>query len=389
MKNLMFCALLITWTGASFAQGTWERKAEFPMPRWGAISFSIDNIGYIGTGASHDSARNDFWKYNPANDSWQQISSMPTLGRYVAFCFVIDNIAYVGAGINSLGLADFEFWSYDPIQDQWTKKNHLLWMNFADGTLTSFTIGHKGYLFSAFNQNNFKEYDPVTDTWTNLPSSPLNNLLSMVSFAIGEKGYIVAGYDGGHYDDNKQVWEYNTETYQWTRKADFPSPRVNGVGFSIGSKGYVGLGFSRAGYRTDFWEYDPISDYWLPLTDCPLVSIYGTAFTIGSKGYVGTGVSIDGKQMWEYTPESSSTNNVKITNELKLFPNPVRDRLRIAEDFFQPLQSTIIGSDGRTFYHCKIIDQSIDVSELPAGTYLLKCTTSKGEVLIGKFFKVE
>src|SRR5215470_9056364 len=77
----------------------------------------------------------------------------------------------------------------------------------------------------------------------------------------------------------------------WTKKANFGgTSRDAAVGFSIGSKGYIGTGYDDGGDRSDFWEYDPSSDVWTQKAnfggkarECAI------AFSIGSKGYIGTG----------------------------------------------------------------------------------------------------
>jgi N-acetylneuraminic acid mutarotase len=48
----------------------------------------------------------------------------------------------------------------------------------------------------------------------------------------------------------------------WEKKAAFGNDkRARGVGFSIGSRGYIGLGEDTADMvRNDWWEYDPGTD---------------------------------------------------------------------------------------------------------------------------------
>ena len=56
----------------------------------------------------------------------------------------------------------------------------------------------------------------------------------------------------------------------WTQKSDVGGlTRRNAVGFSIGSKGYIGLGYSdtTASMLKDFWEYSPLSDSWTQIAD--------------------------------------------------------------------------------------------------------------------------
>ena len=77
----------------------------------------------------------------------------------------------------------------------------------------------------------------------------------------------------------------------WTQKADFGgTARVwKPVGFSIGSKGYVGTGSDVNWQSKDFWEYDPSTNAWTQKADFGGPARGAAAsFTIGSKGYVGT-----------------------------------------------------------------------------------------------------
>ncbi|MES2287122.1 MAG: hypothetical protein V4547_15630 [Bacteroidota bacterium] len=104
-----------------------------------------------------------------------------------------------------------------------------------------------------------------------------------VGFSIGNKGYIGTGlgYVGvvKYYED---FWEFDPELKTWTQKADFGGnganlnlgmERANAVGFSIGNKGYLGTGHKSSGitpdqYLKDFWEYNPVSNVWLRKADC-------------------------------------------------------------------------------------------------------------------------
>ena len=78
----------------------------------------------------------------------------------------------------------------------------------------------------------------------------------------------------------------------WTQKADFGgTARDSAVGFSIGSKGYMGRDTMTVpiSYK-DFWEYDPAANTWTQKADFRGTARYGAVgFSIGSKGYIGTG----------------------------------------------------------------------------------------------------
>ncbi|MBK7854552.1 MAG: hypothetical protein IPJ79_06250 [Bacteroidetes bacterium] len=81
---------------------------------------------------------------------------------------------------------------------------------------------------------------------------------------------------------------------QWIQKANFSgTPRNGSCIFSIGGKGYIGIGtdsYPVYNFKNDFWEYDPSADSWTQKASCPGTARYTPRyFSLGSKGYVGTG----------------------------------------------------------------------------------------------------
>src|SRR6187399_2607850 len=59
-----------------------------------------------------------------------------------------------------------------------------------------------------------------------------------------------------------------TQVNTWQQKASLPSnPRFLSTSFSIGNKGYMGLGFNYSVFFKDFWEYDPVADVWSQKAD--------------------------------------------------------------------------------------------------------------------------
>src|SRR5450432_1164123 len=83
----------------------------------------------------------------------------------------------------------------------------------------------------------------------------------------------------------------------WTQKADFGGgSREFAVGFSIGSKGYLGTGRDNTEtLKNDLWEYDPAANTWTQKANFGGTPRYfAVGFAIGDKGYIGTGTSSDG-----------------------------------------------------------------------------------------------
>jgi len=132
-------------------------------------------------------------------------------------------------------------------------------------------------------------------TWT--PKAPLPALgrWAPVGFTIGTKGYLGTGRDASNFASNNPLddfWEYDPITNSWTQKANFGGgPRVGAVGFSIGSYGYIGTGVANTIQYNDFWEYNPIANTWTQVANVggPPRS-FAVGFSIAGKGYIGTGI---------------------------------------------------------------------------------------------------
>ena len=109
-----------------------------------------------------------------------------------------------------------------------------------------------------------------------------------IGFSIGTKGYIGTGIGGPGND----FWEWDLNNNFWTQKANLPGAfgRTRATGFSIGTMGYIGLGWDGQNYLKDFWEWNQATNTWFQKANFlgePRQA--AVSFSIGTKGYVGTG----------------------------------------------------------------------------------------------------
>lgn len=148
------------------------------------------------------------------------------------------------------------------------------------------------------------------DYWTLKKDPPVTKQHLGIGFSIGNKGY--AGIGHGEGGRTNSFWEYDPSTDSWTQKANLPAAlRNSAIGFAIGDKGYVGTGITENSVTNDFWEYDPATDSWTQKADLPGVARYGAVgFSIEGKGFVGTGrtenISEGLVDFWEYNPATDS-----------------------------------------------------------------------------------
>ena len=267
-------------------KNSWVKVATFPgKGRYSAVAFSDNNYGYVGTGFDGLNYLTDFWRYDPAANAWTRIANFPLasngLGRYGAVAFTINNTGYVGTGNNTSTLNDF--YQYNAASNTWAGINSF------PGTkrqgASSFVLNNVGYVMlgtgNQINPVDVWSYDPGTTQWTRhrdlavhaaTSADPLDFDYSLVvranaaSFAVGGLGYIALGNKVTS-TPQSDCWAYDPVADTWTLKTSFTAAttaggsggaaRYNCIGFSLGSLGYVGLGQTGAARLDDLYQFDP------------------------------------------------------------------------------------------------------------------------------------
>jgi N-acetylneuraminic acid mutarotase len=239
---------------------TWTQKADFPGPAGETTSFVIGNKAYIGGGNGF--ASNTFWEYDQTTDIWTERTPW---GYWVGdhSAFTIGDKGYIcgGWGIESYT----DLMEYDPTTDTWSQK-----ADFPSGqsraAAVAFTIGNYAYMGTGATETvsatkDFYRYDPSLDTWTQIADFGGSPRREAVAFTINDRGYVGTGVknDGANVTLYKDFWEYNPSTDSWTQVADLPiNARCVAATFSIGNKGFVGTGGDGSGISYhDFWQYTP------------------------------------------------------------------------------------------------------------------------------------
>ncbi len=123
--------------------GDWITRSQLNGPtRSEAVGFTIGNYTYLGTGWDGLTKRYaDFWKYDPVNDSWSQVSSLPDTRN--------GDKAYISTGEN--GVLYTSTWEYDFATDLWKRKSSF------EGPATTgavgFNVQNKGYIATGRSGN--------------------------------------------------------------------------------------------------------------------------------------------------------------------------------------------------------------------------------------------
>ena len=162
----------------------WENATPLPdgENRQYATGFAHNGLGYILCGDNcSGSFLSSSWCFNPSNEQWSTLPSLPAAGRAGCVHFIIGDSLYLIGGQNSSGILN-EVWRYSINTQEWQQKNNLpipgIWRGLA------FSYDNFGYIAagkassSTWNSETWK-YDPASDQWTNFPA-----------LSFGERTYV-------------------------------------------------------------------------------------------------------------------------------------------------------------------------------------------------------
>lgn len=286
--------------------GNWDLRAELEgVARSSAVSFTIGNLAFIGTGLDvANNALADFWQYDPARNAWTQLADFPGKARSEAVAFATrQKKGYLGTGIDAQGNLLRDFYEYDPTTNAW--KRIADFSGSARRSATAFSLYDLGFValgFDGSERADLWRYSPSTNQWTERQYIGGPARVGATAFVINNIAYV----GGGSAQDSNlnDFWMYNSDTNNWTSRRSIPEvTRSNsyGSGFSINAVGYLLVGTDRKGVLA----YRPEDDSWTELQPFEgSTRTKAVGFSSGQKGYITTGAT--GKtrfdDLWEFDP---------------------------------------------------------------------------------------
>src|SRR5690554_1173994 len=171
---------------------------------------------------------------------WNQFSNIPISTRNNALSFTIGDSVYVGTGYDGALLYN-DLWVYDKRNDQWYQRANL---PVARENGAAFSIGNKGYAGFGWNLNassslsSVYEFDPSTNSWSAIAPYPGSGGRGVFAASVSGKGYAGGGGVGRQATLQRDFWEYNPGTNSWTQKANLPFGRRTG-GIAFGVNNYI------------------------------------------------------------------------------------------------------------------------------------------------------
>ncbi|RAW00009.1 Kelch repeat-containing protein [Pseudochryseolinea flava] len=258
------------------ALGYWETKKAFPGTlRERAVAFSVDGNGYIGLGYNRDEDKEelgDFWKYDPADDEWIQVNDFEGTARYNAVTFTIGNKAYVGTGYDG-DKYNSDFWEYNVSEDSWTEIASFPGEKIESGF--AFVIGANAYVAGGRNNGlynaGFWMFNAESRTWTNkAPDDDASDYDEFelavarhdaVAVTVDDQAYVMCGYSSSGVASGS-VYVYDAVTNEWGEKTAFEgAARIMAVGFTLNNRIFLGTGQNGSSRFDDIWEFKPGEEY--------------------------------------------------------------------------------------------------------------------------------
>ncbi len=349
----------------------WTMKANFGgVGRHRGTGISIGTKGYMGfghyNGAGPNIIKKDWWEFDPATNTWTQRADYignNGIGNYASLAFGMEEYGYIGGGQNGSSLA---FYRYNPATNIWeTMANMPVYFANNEG----FAIGTKGYAMSG---NTLWEYNSQTNQWTAKNPMPFSVSTWNSTFVVDDKGYVKS---------NSALWEYKPMLDQWTIRSSFPGLATGGsASFSQYGKGYIVCGYAGALslVQSQLWEFNPATNVWTQLPDFPgTARRFCNAFSIGDRSYFGIGTNgTNFNDFWEFnsTQVSAGLDDLSTDLQFSIGPNPAVDYVQFSSEKLTDFSVIIYNMYGQEVAAIDAHNNAciLERNGLPAGTYICK-----------------
>ncbi|HLO59249.1 MAG TPA: IPT/TIG domain-containing protein [Bacteroidales bacterium] len=276
-----------------------------PFTFYGDVgTFTIGNTAYV---ISHPHEpledRQYLWKFNTQDYTWKKYS-IPFDLMHTGICTTNGVKGYVYTATET-----DNFWEFDPLSDTWTQKADFPAVRRDEASAFSVNrdiyvgIGSDFYLSNDLALHDFYKYDPGLNIWTRISDLDPDSHWARTeasTFVIDNIAYLTCGArNTGMYD----AWKYIYSTDKWIRIADFPDARHYTGSFVLNNKGYITNGSPVGDWESDeCWEYDPVSNDWKSFYPIGHKRRYrGFAFSVNGKAFAGGGYggANSGNTTWE------------------------------------------------------------------------------------------
>jgi uncharacterized protein (TIGR03437 family) len=255
-----------------YAQGLWERRANYPIEATEVSAATIGSRIYVVCGLTPTGSTNSLFIYDTRIDSWSAGPPVP-IPSGADHC----NVAAAGGRLYLLGairigssFVDGNTYEYDPAARNWQTVGRMNTPRGASGVAQIGTrIFVAGGLDGSRSVADFEVFDIETKQWTRLPNMPTARD-HLTAQAVNGKFYAIAGRAGAEFNVNE---EFDPASNTWTSRAPIPTARGGLASGAIGNRiqvlGGEGPSGTPQGTFPQNEEYDPATNSWRSLAPMP------------------------------------------------------------------------------------------------------------------------
>lgn len=282
--------------------------ADMPSPRASACACTLGDKAYIFGG--RDSAGNylkDVWEYNSKTDSWRSLGNIVGLGRIKPTIIAYKNVLYLGLGYASKQPYQDDYfledwWCYNPQNNTW--KQMADYPSYSSHDARPFVVNDTIYVIYGtdwcFSRKIFY-YVPQIDKWKSVKDNyrRAESAFGTSAAQVGNRVFLGLGF---REQNISQWWEADLSTDKWTERASLPDKgrtlsacaATTDYIYLFGGRHFASEDMGGEVFNT-FLRYDIAKDKWQYGGQMPQRAENLIAFTIQGHAYFGLGEDENGK----------------------------------------------------------------------------------------------
>ena len=370
----------------------WDTLSPIPASFTFPVVVAVDGKIHIMGGGGTSGATNLHYAYDPATDTWESKANLPYVAQQPAGAAANGKIHFFGGGFPNSGSPVNDHYMYDVATDTWAQAADL-----TAPRAIHYGVGLDGVVYSLAGQgmaNLCQAYDADNDVWVTKNNLPDNGF--WYGAHVATNGHIYRFCGGGYTAPNSLAHRYNPVTDTWSVLPSFPSATHGISGAAIGNKIYLAGGYNNFTERDEVFIFDTQTETYEAGIPLPIGRDYHNMVSIDSCIYVVGGnhaIDLSVKfQLLRFCPEETSSIREQLATE-RLDASYFSEKivLQIPPTAMGKLaELSLIDLSGRLVFFEKIDNlssvQEGRVGRLPVGIYAMQLRTGNavytGKVLV-------
>ncbi len=271
----------------ALAGGDWRDGPSLLAPRSGLAAAELDGRIYAAGGAGLTQPRSEVEVYDPRIGDWRDVMPLPAGLERFGLTAANGRLYAAGGYAAREGVRPIaDMWSFDPAGGVWQRETPM------PGPKASFqlvaTDTHLYALGGETGTPGLFVFDIEAREWETIDVSDDISRRGAAALMIEDRIYFLGGARRGMAAARVDI--YDTQTGEWSRGTDMPTPRAGHAAAYIDGEIHIfgGRGANLSQTLSDHISYNVANDVWsveselrTPRTDATAVSLDGEVYLVG------------------------------------------------------------------------------------------------------------